>query len=443
MQNEDALRRSYIEQRPGSMRLHGEAKKHFSSNGATHFIRVFDPFRPYISHASGCKKWDLDGNEYIDYIMGHGALILGHDHPAVVAAVQAQVARGVLYGENHALEVEWARLIKEMIPSAEKVLFFACGNEANMMALRLSRVATGRKKILRFEKHYHGWADELASPADAAVIQDHVTVIPHNDLTILENELSGREYAALLTEGGGAFIGGKVPLDPDFVRQIGAVAKKYGTLWILDEVVTGFRVAPGGWQEKIGVKPDLTTLGKCVSGGLSSGALVGRAELFNAMKPGAPADCRINHGGTWNANPLAAAAGVAALRELQTGRPQEKADQAAVYLRRKGNEILAELGISGAFYGFSSVVFLYLGARDYEPDDDRLPPTKDPRKLIDPAKAPLFNRLLFHLLSRGVSNIGGSIFILSAEHGRPDLDYSLEAIKASLEALQNEGSYNL
>ena len=153
--------------------------------------------------------------------MGHGALILGHSHPAIVQAVQEQMAKGVHYGENHELEVEWAELIKSMMPMAERGEFCSCGQEADMMAIRLGRTFTGRRKVLRMD--------------------------------------------------------GQVPLDVDFVRALPDLAHKYGTVWALDEVVTGFRDAPGGWQSMVDVKPDLTTLGKCVGGGLPVGVVAGRA----------------------------------------------------------------------------------------------------------------------------------------------------------------------
>ena len=140
----------YRKSHPESESLHKRAVEFFAGNGATHFIRILEPFRPYITRAIGSKKWDVDGNEYIDYVMGHGALILGHSHPLIVQALQEQAARGVHYGENHELEVEWAELIKSMMPWMEKVEFFACGNEANMMAVRLARLFTGRKKVLRY-----------------------------------------------------------------------------------------------------------------------------------------------------------------------------------------------------------------------------------------------------------------------------------------------------
>jgi len=440
MYDQSELNKQYNQKTPQSAIWHKRAKNVFPAEGATHFARVLHPHRPYITGADGVKKWDLDGNDYIDYVLGHGALLLGHNHPDVVTAVQDQVSKGVLYGENHSLEVEWAELIQEMMPSAERVLFFACGNEANMMAVRLARVVTGRKKILRLENHYHGWADELASPVAPGVVQDNVVVIPHNNLKKLEEELAKEEYALLLTEAGGAFLGGRTPIDPDYVREIPGLAKKYGTIWLLDEVVTGFRAAPGGWQSVIGVQPDLTTLGKCIGGGLSVGALVGRADIFEPVNPGGNFNRPVMHGGTWNANPLTASAGIAAGKLLKTGEPQRKAIEAANLLREEGNRILKEKGISGAFYGSSSIAFLYLGPVDYDSADKPLSPVKEPAKLTEPERSATYNRLLLHLLQRGVSNLIGSIFILSALHTENEIQITLQAFNDSLEAMLKEGS---
>jgi len=269
----DKIIGDYIKAHPGSQKLHEKAVKIFAANGATHATRIFEPFRPYITHAKGSRKWDVDGNEYIDYVLGHGALILGHGHPDVLKAVQEQVVKGTHYGENHELEIEWATLIQSMMPVMKRVEFFACGQEANMMGIRCARAFTGRKKIIRFVENFHGWADELLGPKPIGFVADQVKVLPMHDLEGLEAELATKEYAILFVEGGGAHMAGQVPWDTDFVRALPGLCQKYGTIFLIDEVVTGFREAPEGWQGTIGVTPDLTTLGKTIGGGLSVGAL--------------------------------------------------------------------------------------------------------------------------------------------------------------------------
>lgn len=429
----------YRRTHPGSQRLHERAAKTFAANGATHIARVLDPFRPYITHAQGSRKWDIDGNEYIDYIMGHGALILGHSHPAVVQAVQKQMAKGVHYGGNHELEVELAELIKAMMPMVERVAFFSCGQEANMMAIRLSRIFTGRKKVLRFQENFHGWADELAHEGSAGVVADEVNVIPFNDLNKVEEELAKKEYAVLLTEGGGAYMNGRVPIDLDFARALSDLTKKYGTVWVLDEVVTGFRDAPGGWQSVVDVKPDLTTLGKCVGGGLPVGAVVGRADIMEVFNPESPPERHIPHTGTWNASPLLCSAGIAACKLYQSGEPQKKARQLADNLRERGNKVLKERDISGRLYS-RTVVHLYLGPIDYEPSDDTMPPTKDIKKIMDPTMEPVHTRLCLHLLQRGIAVFTKGFYILSAAHTMEDVDQTIDAFSDSLDAMLNEGT---
>jgi len=423
----------------GSQRLHERAARSFAANGATHVGRILDPFRPYITHAQGSRKWDVDGNEYIDYIMGHGALILGHSPPAVVEAVQEQMTKGVHYGENHEPELQWAELIKTMMPMAERVEFFSCGQEANMMAIRLSRIFTGRSRVLRFQEHFHGWADELVHDGSAGIAAGEVKVIPFNDLNRVEEELAKRQYAVLLTEGGGAIMGGRVPIDVDFARALPDLTMKYGTIWALDEVVTGFRDAPGGWQSVVGVKPDLTTLGKCIGGGLPVGAVAGRADIMEAFNPKASPEQCILHSGTWNANPLLCSAGIAACKLYQGGEPQKKARHLADYLREKGNRVLKDLGISGRLYS-RSVVHLYLGPIDFEPPDDTMPPTRDIKKIMDPAMEPMQTRLGLHLLQRGIATFGRGFFALSAAHTREDIDQTIDAFADSIDAMINEGT---
>ena len=428
----------YVKKRPGSKKWHDRAVPLFSANGATHSARILDPFRPYITHAQGVKKWDVDGNEYIDYCMGHGALILGHSHPKWVKAVQEQLAKGVHFGENHQLEVEWAELIKSMMPVAERVEFCACGQEANLMAIRLARIFTGRKKILRFVENFHGWADEVAPEGSAGVSTPDVKIIPMNNLNLLEAELATREYALVMTEGGGAHMAGQIPWDTEFIQALAGITRKYGTLWLIDEVVTGFREDRGGWQAIAGVRPDLTSLGKCTSGGMAVGVIVGRADVFEAFNPKTPVERRIRHTGTWNSNPLLSSAGVAACQLYRDGEPQKKAAEMAAYLREEGNKILRQRKISGRLYG-RTIVHLYLGPTDFAPRDEFSPPTRDVAKIMNPEMAAVKTMLCLHLLHRGIATMGGRFFVLSAVHTRQDIDQAMAAFASSLDDLVAEG----
>jgi len=325
------------------------------------------------------------------------------------------------------------------MPAMERVEFFSCGQEANMMAMRLARAFTGRRKILRFEENFHGWFDEVAPPETPGIVADEVKVIPGHDLNLVEKELATKEYAILLTEGGGAHMGGQIPWDADFIRALPSLTKKYGTVWLIDEVVTGFRDAPGGWQATTGVTPDLTSLGKAVGGGLSVGALGGRADIMDMLKPKASPQQFVHHPGTWNANPLTAAAGVAACKLYNGGEVQKRLNQLGAYLRKRGNQAFRDRGINGRFYG-RSIVHLYFGPIDYEPSDDTLPPTRDIHKIM--ARIPARQRLCLHLLQRGVYTQGMRMFILSVAHTEEDIDQTVRALGDSLDAMSAEGILN-
>ena len=438
--NDDVLQQ-YVERRPTSARLHAEALAYFGAAGATHAARVSDPFRPYITHARGSRKWDVDGNEYIDYTMGHGSLLLGHSHPAIVEAIRAQAAKGLHYGENHEMEIRWASLISSMMPVAERIEFCAAGQEANMMAVRLARVYTGRRKILRFAENYHGWADELAGPGPAGCLAEEVTVLPFNDREAVEKALATHEYAIMLSEGGGGHMAGQVPIDLDLQKDLPGLARQHGPLYCVDEVVTGFRDAPGGWQELVGVKPDLSTIGKCVGGGIHVGAVVGREDIFSALSPTASPETRVIHAGTWNANPLAAAAGVAACTLYSDGAPQRQAAATARRFRDGGNEVLRRLGIQGRFYS-RSIVHLYLGPVEQEPRTfDFQAPSADVGRLMAPEYDAVKTRLGLHLLQRGVAAFRGSMYVFSSAHTEQDVDSTLEVVEESLVAMRGEGSF--
>ncbi len=260
----------------------------------------------------------------IDYTMGHGALILGHAHPAVVAAVQAQVARGTHYGAGHPLEVEWAERICSMVDSVDEVRFTASGTEAAMLAVRVARAATGRDVLVKLDGHFHGWSDPVSAnlvdgeprtSTGVPVTQLLTTrVVRAGDLDALRAVLDTEEVAAVIFEGSGAHYG-RVPLPDGYAAALRAECDRAGALLIIDEVVTGFRVATGGMQSLLGVRPDLSMFGKVMAGGLPGGAIGGRRDLMELLAT------TIEHPGTFNANPLTAAAGIATLDICAERRP--------------------------------------------------------------------------------------------------------------------------
>src|SRR5260370_18581914 len=263
---------------PNSRRLFEQAKSVFPG-GVTHDLRYLEPFPIYVDRAQGGQKWDVDGHELIDYWSGHGALLLGHCHPGVNAAVQRQMGRATHPGACHEGESEWGRWVQRLVPSAERLRFVSSGTEATLMALRLARLFTGRPRFLKFAGHFHGWHDFVLPGADApydgaappgvsAGVAADAVILPPNDLDAVDRTLRADSQigCVILEPTGGHW--GSVPIRGPFLHELREVTARHGRLLIFDEVITGFRVAPGGAQEHYGVRPDLTTLAKIVAGGL-------------------------------------------------------------------------------------------------------------------------------------------------------------------------------
>ncbi|MCX7886846.1 MAG: glutamate-1-semialdehyde 2,1-aminomutase [Verrucomicrobiae bacterium] len=309
-----------------SEKLWEEAKR-LLAGGVNSPVRAFlgvggTPF--FTQHAKGSRLRDVDGNEYIDYVCSWGALILGHAHSTVVRAVQEAARNGTSFGTPNPHEIRLARLITEAFPSIQKLRFVNSGTEAVMSAIRLARGFTRRDKIVKFEGCYHGHCDSLlvragsgAAPFDvpdsAGVPADfarHTITLPLNDFAALER-VPWREVAAAIIEPVPANMG-LIPLRHGFLAKLRQLTADNDALLILDEVITGFRVARGGAQELYGIRPDLTTLGKIIGGGLPVGAFGGRADVMSCLAPEGP----VYQAGTLSGNPLAMAAGVATLESL-------------------------------------------------------------------------------------------------------------------------------
>lgn len=284
----------------------------------------------FMERAAGPRMWDVDGNEYLDYVGSWGPMILGHLHPAVVEALQGALAKGTSFGTPSALEVEMARRLVDAVPSVEMVRMTNSGTEATMSALRVARGYTGRDLILKFVGCYHGHGDSLLVSAGSGVAtfglpdspgvtegtaRDTLTV-EYNDLAAVEEVFArvGGQIAAVIVEPVAGNMG-CVPPAPGFLEGLRAVSERHGAVLIFDEVMTGFRVAYGGAQERYGVTPDMTTLGKVIGGGLPVGAFGGRADIMERVAPAGS----IYQAGTLSGNPLAMAAGVATLDVLRAG----------------------------------------------------------------------------------------------------------------------------
>ena len=436
-----SIEERYHEKHPTSEDTYSEATEIFP-DGVTHDVRYVTPFPVVVTHASGSRKWDVDSNEYIDYVMGHGALLLGHGRPEMVQAVTDKLTQGTHLGASHKDEIEWARWVQHLIPSAQRVRFTSSGTEATLLALRLVRAFTGKTRMIRFTNHFHGWHDFLlgGSGRPMAGIAPEVAamsyILPPNDIAVVERTLREHDdIAAVILEPTGAGMGA-TPVYPEFLQELRDVTKKHDVLLIFDEVVTGFRISPGGAQALYGVTPDVTTLAKILAGGLPGGAVAGRTEILNmiAHREG-DGDDRVGHAGTFNANPLAAAAGSAALKLIATGEPNAKPDATAATLRRGINDLMTRMEIPGCCYGIASIFQLRLGIQCQCADEEHLHPSPS-QGATPPA---LVRNLRLAVLNAGMDLMGGRSGLVSSAHTEADVEESLAAFEEAFTALRAEG----
>jgi glutamate-1-semialdehyde 2,1-aminomutase len=309
-----------------------------------------------MARGQGASLFDVDGNRYLDYVGSWGALILGHAHPAVVEAVRTAAADGTSFGAPTQSENELARLIIDAVPSVEKVRLVNSGSEATMSAIRLARGFTGRHRIVKFAGNYHGHVDSLlvsagssaatlAQPDSAGITPGtsrDTLVLEYNDASALEATFAqmGDEIAAVIVEPVAGNMGCVLPTS-QFLAALRALTRAHGALLILDEVITGFRVAWGGAQERFGIDPDLTTLGKIMGGGLPCGAFGGRAHIMNHVVP----EGRVFQAGTLSGNPVATAAGIATLKQLKETPPYERLERLASKLEAGLAEAACSAGL--------------------------------------------------------------------------------------------------
>jgi glutamate-1-semialdehyde 2,1-aminomutase len=437
----ETIKQRYVEKHPGS-RAHHERAQRRLPGGITHDSRYVDPFNLCIERSHGAYKWDCDGNRFVDVVTGHGALILGHSHPALVDAVNQQITRGTHAGGNHTLELQWAELIAQIVPGAEMVRFTASGTEAVMLAIRLARNFTARERIVVFRDHFHGWSDTAMAQAPGApeVLQSVTTTLPCGDIDAVNGAISNGSVAAVVVETSNpTFFALEDPAG--FLRELRDATARAGTLLIVDEVVSGFRWAPGGAQEFYGVHGDLTCMAKILAGGLPGGAVAGRRDVINQLSFD-PADRggreKVRHPGTYNANPLACAAGIACLEIVRDSSVQAQATAAATAIRKGMNAALRDAGVPGCVYGESSMFRIALGGDQLPPAEDMLRPFPGAPGGRGATSGPLGTALNLEMANRGVT-LHSSRGITSIAHSDEDIQFISYAFAGTVDELKRLG----
>jgi glutamate-1-semialdehyde 2,1-aminomutase len=439
---------------PGSAVRASQAQDVFPS-GITHDSRYIEPYGLYITRAEGPRKWDVDGNCYVDYFGGHGAMLLGHCNPQVMAAVHTQLDRGTHYGACHELEIEWAEWVKRLFPSAERVRFTSSGTEATLMAVRLARAFSGKPKIIRFNYHFHGWHDHMttghANHFDGTATTGVLDAVAGNVLLCDQNDEAGLarlleqhqgEIAAAIIEPTGA-NGGRLPIDPEFLHALRRLTAEHGVLLIFDEVVNGFRVSRGGAQQAYGIKPDLTTLAKILAGGLPGGAVTGRKDILDLLDfkvTEAAGKEKINHPGTFNANPLSAAAGIATLKIVAETDACARANTYGEALRARLNEVFEDEHVPWAAYGTFSSIEIFTNPEGIDVIPTKFDPQGLPAKHFKGVKnAGIVHKWRLATMLGGVdfsSHPGG---VISCTHGGAELDDTATALRRAVRLLKAEG----
>jgi glutamate-1-semialdehyde 2,1-aminomutase len=403
----------------------------------------------FIAHGEGSHVYDVDGNEYVDWMMAYGALPLGHAHPKVVEALGEAARTGTLFAAATEIEVEVAELIQQMVPGAERVRFANTGTEAAMAALRLARGYTGRPQFIKFEGHYHGWYDDFlvnAHPQPIASLGhrrdpihipdssglnrcalDDTVVVPWNDLEAVARALEthrGR-IAAVITEGVMANMG-VIPPEPGYLEGLRRLTRDHSVLLILDETVTGFRIAPGGCQQHYRVDADIITFGKALGGGLPVAAFAGRAEIMEALAWGG-----VLHYGTQNASRIGLFAARAVLRELR------RDDGAAFsHLGKIGQDLAAglaqifrESGTPAIVQGVGPMLQILFTER---------PAIRDYREFCAYVDRQRYQQLAWALFDEGVylSPSAALHSVSSLAHTDDDVAFTLEAVRKALARVQ-------
>ncbi|MDB6075879.1 MAG: glutamate-semialdehyde--aminomutase [Verrucomicrobiaceae bacterium] len=428
-----------MSQGPLSAKLFAAAKQYIPG-GVNSPVRAFrgvggDPF--FVRRAKGARIWDVDGKDLIDYVGTWGPAILGHAPQVVIEAIQSAAKDGVSFGIPNPYEIEMAKLVCEWVPSVEKVRMCNSGTEATMSCVRLARGFTGRDRIVKFDGNYHGHVDALLVAAGSGALTNGkpdsagipasyaelTTVLPYNDVAALAElfEKKGHEIAAIIVESYPANAGLILP-QPGYLQALRDITKKHGALLIFDEVMTGFRLAKGGVQELEGLMPDLTAMGKVIGGGLPVGAFGGRADIMDMLAPDGP----VYQAGTLSGNPLAMAAGLAQLREMEKQNGYAHLEKLGQIMEDAVLDVLKTSGRNYQWYRKGSMFCLFF--------------TETPVRNLTDAKTsdiPAFRKFFHACLDNGVYFAPSQYEtgFISLAHSPDDLARTAEVVSNALRGL--------
>lgn len=415
-----------------SRKLFEEAKK-VLPGGVSSPVRAIKPYPFYTKRANGSKITDIDGNEYIDYVMGYGPLLLGHNHPAIKEAVIKQLPDGWLYGTPTELEVTLAKEIIKLYPSIGMVRFVSTGTEATMGALRAARGFTGKNKFIKIEGGFHGaheavlvkagsGATTLGTPDSAGVPKDftkNTLQVPFNDIEAMTAAIEAYkdDVAAVIIEPVLGNIGPILPKE-GYLKEVRAVTRENDVVLIFDEVITGFRLAMGGAQEYYGVTPDMTTLGKILGGGFHIGVIGGKREIMENISPAGA----VYQAGTFNGSPVSMTAGLAVIKTLRNEKVHGKVNKAGDSMRAGLSDVISDLGLDYSVSSIGSMFKVFFGDMPYNYQD---------ALKCDKEK---FNVFFKKMLSNGIF-LPPSQYetnFLSLAHSQDDIDKTIEAYRRNL-----------
>jgi glutamate-1-semialdehyde 2,1-aminomutase len=395
----------------------------------------------FFERAAGSRIYDVDGNQYIDYVLGQGPLILGHSPAPILEAVACALEKGQLYAGQSEMEIELSEKLQQLMPCAELVRFSNSGSEIVQAALRLARAYTKREKVVKFEGHYHGWFDNVlisvqppmevagprqspqSVPATAGQVKSalgDVMVLPWNDLSLFEETVqnNGDEIAAVIMEPIMCNTGCILPRE-GYLQGVQRVCEAHGIVLILDEIITGFRVGLSGAQGYFGIKPDLATFGKAMASGFPVSLLAGRREIMDLIATG-----EVNHSGTFNSNVMAMSASLATLAELEQPEVYEQMVRLGQQLMAGFKDLLQSTGVKAQISGLGPMFHIAFGD---------MQPIHDYRSFVQHNDMGQCQRFADLMLDHGVRFIPRGMWYLSAAHTQQDVDFTLEAASTALQ----------